>query len=325
VAILRYSRFGANLLDITQPTPDSLGGTTRIALCDWGGSRLRAFLQVEGEIVARREGMGISALRGSAMGALRDTLRPWSETNFDQIVMCGMGGSRNGIVEVPYVPMPAGLPEWASHALEHQADDFAILIAAGISGANAAGAPEVMRGEETQIFGAMKCDAALARGRHTLLLPGTHSKWVQITDGRITAMQTYITGELFAVLRDHSSLLRAGDSRESADGGFAAGLARARESGLSSSLFETRAAQLTLGRPQGWGRDFLSGLLIGDEVAAALRGSALTSVVLIGEGALAALYGEALFAQGVAFQCLDADRCVVAGLRALLAQHGRGD
>jgi 2-dehydro-3-deoxygalactonokinase len=293
-------------------------------LCDWGSSRLRAFLQVDGEIVARREGSGIGALTGPAIGELRDALQPWSNTRFDRIVMCGMGGSRNGIVEVPYAPMPAGLPEWASHGLEYQDGDLAILIAAGIRGANAAGAPDVMRGEETQIFGAIECDAALAHGRHTLLLPGTHSKWVQITEGRITAMQTYITGELFAVLRDHSSLLRAGDSRDAADGGFAAGLARARESGLSNSLFETRAAQLNLGRPQAWGREFLSGLLIGDELAAVLRAGALTSVVLIGEGALADLYGEALLAQGVAFECLDADRCVVAGLRLLSAQHGRG-
>ncbi len=299
-------------------------GARRIALCDWGGSRLRAFLQVDREIVARREGLGIGALRGPAIAALRDALQPWSDTGFDRIVICGMGGSRNGIVEAPYVPMPAGLPEWVSHALEHQAGDLAILIAAGICGANAAGAPDVMRGEETQIFGAIECNAALAHGRHTLLLPGTHSKWVQITEGQITAVQTYITGELFAVLRDHSSLLRAGDSRDAADAGFAAGLARVRESGLSNSLFETRAAQLTLGRPQAWGREFLSGLLIGDEVAAALRAGAFTSVVLIGDGALAALYGEALGAQGVTFECLDADRCVVAGLRLLSAQHGRG-
>jgi 2-dehydro-3-deoxygalactonokinase len=293
------------------------GAAGRIALCDWGGTRLRAFLQVEGKIVARREGVGIGALRGTAIEALRDALQPWCDTGFDRIVMCGMVGSRNGIVEVPYVPMPAGLPEWASHAVEHQDGDLAMLVAAGIRGANAAGAPDVMRGEETQIFGAIECDAALARGRHTLLLPGTHSKWVQITEGRITAMQTYITGELFAVLRDNSSLLRAGDSGDLAAGGFAAGLARVRESGLSNSLFETRAAQLTLGRSQRWGREFLSGLLIGDEVAAVLRAGALTSVVLIGEGALAALYCEALGAQGLAFRSLDADRCVVAGLRLL--------
>lgn len=316
---------GANLtLNITELTRDSHAGSARrLALCDWGGSRLRAFLQIEGEIVARREGLGIGALQGPAIGALRDALQPWSDTSFDRVVMCGMGGSRNGIVEVPYVPTPAGFPEWASHGLEYQDGDLSILIAAGICGVSSTGAPEVMRGEETQIFGAVECDAALAHGRHTLLLPGTHSKWVQITEGRITAMQTFITGELFAVLRDHSSLLRAGDSRDQTDGGFAAGLARAGESGLSSSLFEARAAQLTLGRPQAWGREFLSGLLIGDEVAAVLRAGAPTSVVLIGEGALAALYGEALVAHGLVFECLDADRCVVAGLRALSAQRRR--
>ncbi len=289
-------------------------------MCDWGSSRLRAFLQVEGEIVARREGTGIGALRGPAIAALQDTLQPWSDTGLDRIVMCGMAGSRNGVIEVPYVRMPAGVQEWASSAVESRAGDMDMLIAAGICGANFAGAPEVMRGEETQIFGAIDCNAALAHGRHMLLLPGTHSKWVQITEGRITSMQTYITGELFAVLRDNSSLLRAGNSGDGAEGGFAAGLARVRESGLSSSLFETRAAQLLLNRSQAWSREFMSGLLIGDEVAAVLRAGVSPSVRLIAEGSLAAHYGEALGAQGVAFECLDADRCVVAGLGLLSMQ-----
>ena len=293
-------------------------------LCDWGSSRLRAYLQVGDEVVARCEGPGIGALTAAATAVLRETLRPWREgAGYDQIVACGMVGSRNGIVEVPYVQAPTGLAEWASHALARGAEDVPLLIAAGIRGVNAAGVPDVMRGEETQVFGAVARDAALASGQHTLLLPGTHSKWVQIIEGEIATVQTYVTGELFAVLRDHSSLLRAGDSGEPPGDGFAAGLARSRLSGLADSLFETRAAQLTLARPRAWASEFLSGLLIGDEVASALRARPVTSVVLVGEGTLTARYREALVAHGAAAVCLDGDRCVVAGLRLLAAHHGR--
>jgi 2-dehydro-3-deoxygalactonokinase len=182
------------------------------------------------------------------------------------------------------------------------------------------GAPDVMRGEETQIFGAIDGDAALAQGTHTLLLPGTHSKWVQVVDGKITSIQTYITGELFALLRDYSSLLRAGDSSRPEAGGFAAGLARASHGGLAESLFETRAAQLTLGKSPAWAREFVSGVLIGSEVRSALRARAPASVVLIGDDALAALYRQAFATTEVAVNCLDADRCVVAGLRLLASK-----
>jgi 2-dehydro-3-deoxygalactonokinase len=300
----------------------SAGSNGRTVLCDWGGSRLRAYLQVDGEIIAQCEGPGIGSLRGPAITALRDALKPWRAAGgIDQIVMCGMVGSRGGIVEVPYVQAPLGFAEWASRGLKHPADDMPLLIAAGIRGTNAAGAPDVMRGEETQIFGAIDCDAALARGSRTLLLPGTHSKWVEITEGRIMSLQTYVTGELFALLRDHSSLLRAGDSREPGAHGFAEGLARSRHSGLASALFETRAAQLTLARSLTWAQQFLSGLLIGDEVSAALRMRSPNSVVVVGDSALAALYREALSAHGVAVDCRDGDHCVVAGLRLLAAQH----
>jgi 2-dehydro-3-deoxygalactonokinase len=293
----------------------------RTVLCDWGTSRLRAYLQVGDQVVARCEGPGIGALISPAIAALQQTLRLWrNAAEFDQIVACGMIGSRNGIVEVPYVQAPAGLSEWAARALTHQAEDAPLLIAAGICGPNFAGIMDVMRGEETQIFGAIACNDTLTRGRHTLLLPGTHSKWVQVIEGRIETVQTYVTGELFALLKDHSSLFRAGDSGEPPGDGFAAGLARSRQSGLAASLFETRAAQLTQARPRAWASEFLSGVLIGDEITAALRTCEPSSVVLVGENTLTMRYREALSRHGIAATCLDGDQCVVAGLR-LLASH----
>ena len=291
-------------------------------LCDWGTSRLRAFLQVGDEVVARCEGPGIGTLTSSAIAALQETLRPWrNAAQFDRIVACGMVGSRNGILEVPYAQAPAGSSDWVARAVMHRAEDVQLLIAAGICGPNFAGMRDVMRGEETQIFGAIACNDMLTRGRHTLLLPGTHSKWVQVVEGRIETVQTYVTGELFALLRDHSSLLRAGDSGEPSGDGFTAGLARSRQSSLATSLFETRAAQLTQSRPQAWAREFLSGLLIGDEISAALRSREPRSVVLVGENTLTMRYREALSSHSIAATCLDGDQCVVAGLRLLASQH----
>ena len=292
-------------------------------LCDWGGSRLRAYLQVGDNIIARREGPGIGRLTAPAIDTLRETLEPWRDAGFDRIVACGMIGSRNGIVEVPYVQAPAGWTGWsaASQRVAPRAGDAPLLLAAGIRAENFAGAPDVMRGEETQIFGAISCDESLARGRHMLLLPGTHSKWVEIDDGSIITVQTFITGELFAVLRDHSSLLRAGDSGEPAGDGFTAGHARACRSGLADSLFETRAAQLTQSRPRAWASEYLSGLLIGDEAIAVLRSRSLSSVVLIGESALTVRYREVLSVHSIATTSLDGDLCAVAGLSLLAAQH----
>lgn len=294
----------------------------RTVLCDWGTSRLRAYLQVGGEVIARCEGPGIGALTSPAVAALQATLRSWrNEATFDQIVACGMVGSRNGIVEVPYVQAPTGAFDWAARALMHRVERVPLLIAAGVCGPNFAGITDVMRGEETQIFGAIACNEALTRGTHTLLLPGTHSKWVQITEGRIATVQTFITGELFALLRDHSSLLRAGNSGEPPADGFAVGVARSCNAGLADSLFEARAAQLTQARPQAWAREFLSGLLIGDEIRVALRTRATTSIMLVGETTLLARYREALAAHGIIATCLDGDQCVVAGLQLLASQH----
>lgn len=294
-------------------------------LCDWGGSRLRAYLQVGDEVIARCEGPGIGTLTAAAIDALREALAPWRDSaGFDRIVACGMIGSRNGIMEVPYVQAPAGWAAWAaaSQMLALPGEEAPLLIAAGIRAENFADLPDVMRGEETQIFGAVACDPMLARGRHMLVLPGTHSKWVEINDGNIISVQTFITGELFAVLRDHSSLLRAGDSGEPPGDGFTAGHTRAHHSGLAESLFETRAAQLTRSRPRAWASEYLSGLLIGDETIAVLRARSLSAVVLIGESTLTQRYREVLSVHNIATTSLDGDLCALTGLRLLASRQG---
>jgi 2-dehydro-3-deoxygalactonokinase len=295
----------------------------RRVFCDWGSSRLRAFLEVDGTTVDRREGPGIVGLKVPPIVALRQTIDSWgaSGETFDQIVLCGMVGSRNGMIEVPYVAAPIGSGTWAEHSVSHCVGALDLTIAPGICGHGASGSPDVMRGEEAQVFGAFLCHPPLMQGHHMVVLPGTHSKWVDVNDGEIASFQTFITGELFALLRDRSSLLRVGDAQGGSDTGFAAGLERAGRADLAASLFEIRTAQLLLDRTQGWARGFLSGLLIGDEVATIVRTRAIRSAVtVIGERSLSALYQQALRHHGLETAELDGDRCVVAGLR-LLASH----
>ena len=293
----------------------------RRILCDWGSSRLRAFLDVDGTIVDRREGPGIAIPDVSPMAALCEAVDPWRTSGgIDRIVACGMVGSRNGMVEVPYVAAPVGPRAWADRTVSHRAGELALTIAAGVRGINYLGAPDVMRGEETQIFGAFERHSPLMQGDHLMVLPGTHSKWVEVHDGRITRFQTFITGELFALLRDRSSLLQAGNSQGESDAGFAAGVERGSKAGVAESLFETRSAQLLLDRSRGWGTGFLSGMLIGNEVATVLRTKVHGAVTLIGEPKLSALYRTALTANAIDATELEGDLCVIAGLR-LLANH----
>lgn len=291
---------------------------------DWGTTRLRLFRMEAGEIVARRDGAGIGQLKGPPADALLETLGDWgNEARESGVMLCGMAGSRNGLVEAPYVPCPAGLADWALRSAETMVDGIAVRIAGGLSTANFAGAPDVMRGEETQIFGALALDPALSEGRRLLVMPGTHSKWVELEGGRVTRFQTSFTGELFALLRDQSILTRLGAGDEGGEDGFAAGLARIRQTGaLLASMFEARAAQLIDGRSRGWAVGFLSGLALGAEVSENARLAGATAgepVTLIGGAELSALYVKALAAFGHPSHILDGDRCALAGLATLEA------
>jgi 2-dehydro-3-deoxygalactonokinase len=299
---------------------------TLIAI-DWGTSRLRALLlnARDDSIVARREGPGIGALRQSPIDTLRETLEPWLATGEPgriepaRIVMCGMAGSRNGVVEVPYGATPATVGAWLQAAKAHHAAGLDMIVGAGLRATNLLGVQDVMRGEETQIFGAMRLHASLSEGRQLFVLPGTHSKWVEVQDGAILRFHTVFTGELFALLRDHSTLLKAGPADIDA-AGFDAGVARSGTAGLGiqAMLFEARSAQLVAGRSGKWALEFLSGLLIGSEVAQMREAFGVTShVTLVGDPELRARYREVFAVHEVRTHELDGEDCVLQGLRVL--------
>ena len=296
-----------------------MSGKRGEALCDWGSSRLRAFLELDGVIAERRDGPGIGQLdRDSPAEALERVLAPWrAERRLQRVVLCGMAGSRTGLAEVPYVRAPATVAQWLAQARAVRGAEEALSILPGIQAPNFRDVADVMRGEETQIFGALALEPALGSGRRMMVLPGTHSKWVEVRDGRIARLQTYCTGELFELLSTRSSLLRLGGAVEPDEEGFEVGLRNAARFDLAANLFETRSAQLIEGRSAGWGRALLSGLLIGAEAHSMLarREVAAETLTLIGEPALTGRYLRALGHYGAQARPLDGDRCVLAGLR----------
>ncbi|PTQ13092.1 2-dehydro-3-deoxygalactonokinase [Sphingomonas oleivorans] len=297
-----------------------MSGPGEVILGDWGTSRLRLFRMRGEEIVDRADGPGIGALNGTPAAALVAAVAPWRGEGAMSVTLCGMVGSRNGLVEVPYAACPATLAEWREATLSLSIEGLDIMIAPGLKTRNWLGAPDVMRGEETQIFGAIAGDPALGRGRHLIVLPGTHSKWAAIVDGRVERFHTFPTGEFFALLRDHSTLARAGAREEGRDEGFDTGLARSAEfDGLLAAIFEARSAQLLDGRSHGWALGYLSGLLLGHEAGEGLRllGDRPERILMIGDPGLTALYRRAFAARGIQTLDLDGNGCSIAGLIAL--------
>lgn len=296
---------------------------------DWGTTHLRLHLCRGTTVLDQASSAGIGALTTSAEATLFDAIALWAPRHGTvPIWLAGMVGSRNGWREAPYASCPAGAAELRDSLLRFSARGHEVAIAAGVCCTNSHGAPDVMRGEETQILGAMATRPELARGRHMLALPGTHTKWALLEAGKLQSFQTSLSGELYALLRDRSTLLKASAADSDAEAerrGFEAGLHRSRELRtvpLSHLLFEVRSRQLIQGMTHAQASAFLSGLIIGQDVlgALALFDGALRSVAavpIIGAPKLAALYSTALAAHGIDAMPLDAGALTLAGLNAL--------
>lgn len=295
----------------------------RSVIGDWGGTRLRLFLIADGRIVDRRDGPGTAVLSRPAADVLLELLADWRASGaVDGVTLCGMAGSPAGVAGAPYAPCPTDAATWRRAQVQTTIDDVAVTVLPGLSHRNDS-VPEVMRGEETQIFGAMQHDRSLASGERLFALPGTHGKWVRTRDGAITGFRTAPTGELFAAITTHTSLAGPDLPGEGTfDEGFARGLARSAEP-LLGAMFEARAARLIDGRSGDWAKGYLSGLLIGAE--AAQFGAGELGVVLIGDPALTALHARALAHHGGSAQTIDGEAAVIAGLAPSLAATERGD
>ena len=280
--------------------------TPRLIALDWGTSSLRGFLLgADGVVCAQNAAPhGIMNLpEGGFAAAFAGVAGAWlAATPGLPVLASGMIGSAQGWQTAPYCHGPTGLGELAAGLITVPTGAGVDLhIVPGI--AMQAPRPEVMRGEETQIFGALSLHPDLRAGAQ-LVMPGTHCKWVTVRDGGVAGFQTFMTGEVFAALQGHTILGRpARDAGvpPAADGSaFARGVAVARAGGdgVAPLLFSARTLVLMGQIPAANSLDYLSGLLIGDELRCALRGHA-GGLALIGEPALCARYQAALAVFGV--------------------------
>ncbi|MBZ9601557.1 2-dehydro-3-deoxygalactonokinase [Phyllobacterium chamaecytisi] len=286
------------------------------ALSDWGTSRFRLWLvDGNGHVLAEKrsdDGLDTSRARGftetleghlSALGAPADL----------PVIICGMAGSRQGWVEANYVPVPADLKAILSGAVKIEGITRDVRIIPGLS--QSGSSPNVMRGEETQLLGAI-LDRDLSNG--IIAMPGTHSKWVALEEGKARSFSTYLTGELYALLASQSILRHSiGDAATHASPDHpqfkaAVELMLSGERMLGE-LFGIRAAMLLDNLSPEGAASRLSGLLIGAEIAGA-KAKSESRVTLVASGAMAALYGKALHIAGLDFDLVDADEAVRKGL-----------
>ncbi len=299
-----------------------------IAVVDWGTTRLRAWLlDDDGKVLAERRGDDglITAREAGFSKVLERHLAAMDAPASLPVVICGMAGSRQGWIEAPYVDVPAPINAILQGAIRVPDVARDVRIVPGLA-QRLADAPDVMRGEETQLAGA----DLPAIGQHLVCMPGTHSKWVLVEDGAVSGFGTWPTGELFSVLATHSILRHSLGEQPAAvaagNDGFRYWCRQALEDGgdISSRLFAIRAAGLLQDLTSDKAAARLSGLLIGGEIASARRryGTVGGSVVLVGSGALAALYAEALGLAGFQVRSVDADTAVRAGLLAAARENG---
>lgn len=299
-----------------------MSGTALIGL-DWGTTSARAYrIDASGAVTDERSApLGILQVRDRLFApALAGLLGDWAELRVPRLA-CGMIGSRQGWIEAPYCDTPASLDALGAGIAMVPDEDLGIVP--GVRTRDADGIPDVIRGEETQILGAVDPHAA----RVYAVLPGTHSKWARVEHGRLTAFMTFMTGEVYAALLEHTILGRLAEAR--AHGAFDAanferGIARGLGGGaLLHDAFGARALAL-LGELPGLGvADWLSGLLIGGEIAAARRFAPdMRSVTIIANAELTRRYAAAC-AQARVDPVMAAAHAAARGLWRLAKHTGR--
>lgn len=289
---------------------------------DWGTTNRRAYLI--GPDGAQRDEMEddqgiLSVAAGQFHGAVQEIRARLGDL---PLLMGGMIGSNRGWVEAPYVACPAGIDDLVADLRWIEGGRVGIVPGVSFVDGAHAGAPraDVMRGEETQVLGAVA--AGTIPGDAIVCHPGTHNKWVVVAGGRIAAFRTIMTGELFSLLRAHSILsdLLAGEVAVGADfdTGVAKGLA---DDEAIAELFAIRARVLLGVGERTACASYASGLLIGADVRVGLRMGAGeidgSGIAVMGRPELTMLYARAIGMAGRDAYEVDGERAFVAGTRAI--------
>jgi 2-dehydro-3-deoxygalactonokinase len=291
---------------------------------NWETTRLQLFLcSPDFTALDQLEGPGANRICGEYEKALDSLIRNWTDRHGDlPIVLSGMVGSSIGWVRTPYLPCPIQPEQIAAACIELRGGRIHIIP--GLSCRNRLGAPDFLRGEETQLAGALHLEPVLRHGRHLVCLPGSHTKWAIIEAGQIQDFLTAPTGELFGSLCSQTSTLIPADNNPRSEiipEVFARGVARLRESAatpLLHKLFECRSLRLSEELAPEAAASYLSGMLIGCDVQGALQllapATPSPTVHLIGSSQLARLYSMAMAALDVEVRVIDGIAATVAGL-----------
>jgi 2-dehydro-3-deoxygalactonokinase len=269
----------------------------RLIAIDWGTSSARAYaLDGHGKIVSERSApLGVQRVPGGGFAHALSVLCGGEVPDDVPLIASGMIGSRQGWIEAPYCKCPAGFEAIAASLMG--VPGTRLFIVPGLMCQDSDEVPDVIRGEETQVFGALP---ERIGARQVVVLPGTHSKWVIAGPEGVDTFATFMTGELYAVLREHSILGRlaaAGVDDAALDRGVRHSLRH--DAALTHDLFSARTLALTEALAPTGVDDYLSGLLLGAEIAAARawlarRRLERETVMLLGDAALSARYRRAL-------------------------------
>lgn len=269
-----------------------MSSATGLIGVDWGTSNLRVMRIAQGGAVldSRSDPRGAGGLAPNEFhGVLTEVARGWLDDGMP-VLISGMAGARGRWREMAYLPCPAGVADLAT-AVASPDDAPHVSIVPGVAAFEDGRLQDVIRGEETQVFGLNAPDDAVVVG------PGTHSKWIRTAGSRITDFRTFMTGELFAAIRNGTILGAEMGEPGVDDDAFAAGVERSlRDPALTAALFSVRVEGLAGRLSAASSADYLSGLLIGAEVAAQADANH-RPVILIGAEALSRRYAAAL-AQG---------------------------
>ncbi len=299
----------------------------RIAI-DWGSSSFRAYLLDEHldciEKVSNAH--GVFHLQKSFAETLVEACGHWMKTNtIDEILLAGMAGSRNGWLETAYSQCPVSASQHREAAKKITNElNVDIEVLPGVQAKSPSGFPDVMRGEEVQIFGALD---RLQMQNAIICLPGTHSKWIELQDGNIKSFATLMTGELFALVNQNSSIGSLVNDTEFDANSFLAGVSDQKQGsdlldskvGLTHSLFSVRARAVSNTLEVSSVYSYLSGLLLADEIASAQTLFDIQKeVVLISDDKLSQAYRIALDSFGLETQLVDSEIAFLQGIKFLM-------
>ncbi|MES0863493.1 2-dehydro-3-deoxygalactonokinase [Ruegeria sp. SCPT10] len=278
---------------------------------DWGTSHLRAWAMQGDRVVDRAQSdQGMSRVaKGGFQTALLSIVDRWLGDSPVDVIACGMVGARQGWVEAPYAAVPS---EPVANVPVRVPGTDPRIRAFVVPGLKQTTPPDVMRGEETQIAGFL---AAQPNWDGVLCLPGTHTKWVQLSAGEVVSFRTFMTGEMFELLRGQS-VLRHSVGQGWDDAAFSEAVADtlSKPENLAGRLFGLRAADLLQGQDGAVARAQLSGLLIGAELAATRAYWLGQQLAVIGADQVANIYAQALQQQGAFVETADATEVTLAGL-----------